>query len=66
MNHLKWAENKTLAMVTCVHTDAKKYLVSNQLTVGKEYQLKNETEEYYFIIDNSREIGGYYKTYFKK
>lgn len=42
-----------------------KYLVNNMLTVGKTYEVKNETEEFLFVIDNSGNIGGYYKTYFE-
>lgn len=34
------------------------------LTVGKEYRVINETEEYIFVIDNSGKPAGYYKTYF--
>ena len=36
------------------------------LTVGKQYDVVNETEEYYQIIDNSGKVGGYYKEYFKE
>ena len=49
-----------------INTDAKKFTVSDMLTVGKQYDVINETEEYYQIIDNSGLVGGYYKTYFKK
>lgn len=34
------------------------------LTVGSSYKLVHETEEYYFVVDNSDKVGGYYKTYF--
>ena len=34
------------------------------LTVGKEYEVKNETDEFYFVVDNSGHVGGYYKEYF--
>ncbi|WP_010302998.1 DUF6501 family protein [Kurthia senegalensis] len=64
MIHLQWKELPTVKTVTCVNTDAKKYLVSNMLTVGKEYEVKNETEEFIFVIDNSGNVGGYYKQYF--
>ena len=40
--------------------------LSDMLTVGKVYDVINETEEYYQIIDNSGLVGGYYKTYFKE
>jgi len=65
MIHLNWKEVPTIKTVTCKHTDAKKYLVSNVLTVGKEYEVKNETEEFYFVIDNTGHVGGYYKDYFE-
>ncbi|MGE7920127.1 DUF6501 family protein [Viridibacillus sp. NPDC093762] len=65
MLHLKWKDAPTLKTVTCKQTDAKKYLVSNVLTVGKEYEVKNETEEFIFVIDNSGHIGGFYKEYFE-
>ena len=32
------------------HTDAEKFTVSNMLTVGKEYEVVNETEEYVFAV----------------
>ncbi|KOO48692.1 DUF6501 family protein [Viridibacillus arvi] len=65
MLHLKWKDAPTIKIVTCKQTDAKKYLVSNVLTVGKEYEVKNETEEFIFVIDNSGNIGGFYKEYFE-
>ncbi|MBK3493957.1 hypothetical protein JFL43_03605 [Viridibacillus sp. YIM B01967] len=65
MLHLKWKDAPTIKTVTCKQTDAKKYLVSNVLTVGKEYEVKNETEEFIFVIDNSGHIGGFYKEYFE-
>ncbi len=52
--------------VKCIHTDAKKYLVDQVLTIGKIYDVKNETEEFYFLIDNSGKIGGFYKEYFQE
>ena len=64
MIHLEWKDLPTVKTVKCVNTDAKKYLVSNMLTVGKEYEVKNETEEFLFVIDNSGRVGGYYKEYF--
>jgi hypothetical protein len=51
--------------VKCIHTDAKKYIVNNVLTPGKIYDVKNETDEFYFIIDNSGKVGGFYKEYFE-
>ncbi|MFB9220925.1 DUF6501 family protein [Kurthia sibirica] len=64
MIHINWADAPTIKKLTCVQTDAKKYVVSNVLTVGKEYELKNETDEFYFVIDNTGKIGGFYKEYF--
>lgn len=66
MIHLQWKNRPTIKKVTCIHTDAKKYIVNNVLTVGKQYDVKNETEEFYFIIDNSGHVGGFYKEYFEK
>ncbi|KMK76546.1 DUF6501 family protein [Alkalihalobacillus pseudalcaliphilus] len=65
MIHQKWQETDTIREVECVHTDAKKFQVHESLTAGKIYELKNETEEFYFVIDNTGKIGGYYKDYFK-
>ena len=60
-------ENKTpIKQVEVVNTDAKKFTVSDMLTIGQRYDVINETEEYYQIIDNSGLVGGYYKTYFKE
>lgn len=65
MLHLKWKDAPTIRTVKCVHTNASKYLVSNVLTVGKEYEVKNETEEFIFVVDNTGKVGGYYKDYFE-
>ncbi|MCM3357393.1 MULTISPECIES: DUF6501 family protein [unclassified Psychrobacillus] len=65
MIHTNWALKPTTKTVTCIHTDAKKFLVSNVLTVGKTYEVKNETEEFLFVIDNTGKVGGYYKEYFQ-
>jgi hypothetical protein len=40
-------------------------MVDRALTAGKVYELKNETEEFYFVIDNTGKVGGYYKEYFE-
>ncbi|WP_455937646.1 DUF6501 family protein [Gemella morbillorum] len=48
------------------HTDAEKFKVSDMLTVGKVYEVVNETEEYIFIKDNSGKVGGYYHDYFEE
>lgn len=66
MIHQNWHERETSKKLKCVHTDAKKYIVNNKLTTGKEYDVKNETEEFYFIVDNSGKVGGYYKEYFEE
>jgi hypothetical protein len=65
MIHKTWQEKETVKKVKCVHTDAKKYIVNRALTAGLEYEVKNETEEFYFIIDNTGKVGGYYKEYFQ-
>ncbi|MFC4322835.1 DUF6501 family protein [Litchfieldia salsa] len=65
MIHQTWTESKTIKHVKCIHTNAEKYMVDRALTAGKIYELKNETDEFYFIIDNTGKIGGYYKNYFE-
>ncbi|MGD6962623.1 DUF6501 family protein [Fictibacillus phosphorivorans] len=65
MIHLEWTNRETIREIKCVHTDAKKYMVNRALTAGKTYELKNETEEFYFVVDNTGKIGGYYKEYFE-
>ncbi|ABD30508.1 conserved hypothetical protein [Staphylococcus aureus subsp. aureus NCTC 8325] len=66
MLHETWKERTPIKKVEVINTDAKKFTVSDMLTVGKQYDVINETEEYYQIIDNSGLVGGYYKTYFKE
>lgn len=66
MNHIGWENKDTIKQIECVHTNAEKFMVNNKLTVGKRYDVKNETDEFYFIIDNSGRIGGFYKTYFQE
>jgi len=66
MMHLKWENNETIKQIECVHSNAKKFMVDNKLTPGKIYDVKNETDEFYFIKDNSNRIGGYLKEYFKE
>ena len=66
MIHLDWHERKTIKKVKCVHTDAKKYIVNHVLTPGKVYDVKNETEEFYYIVDNTGRVGGFYKDYFQE
>lgn len=65
MLHEIWKDNH-IKVVKVVHTDAKKFKVSDMLTVGKTYKVVNETEEYLFVIDNSNKVGGYYKEYFEE
>lgn len=52
--------------VRVIHTDAEKFKVDTMLTVGKEYEVVNETEEYIFVVDNSGKVGGYYHEYFEE
>lgn len=66
MIHLNWEERDTVKQIECVHADAKKFMVNNKLTPGKMYEVKNETEEFYFVVDNSNRVGGFYKDYFKE
>lgn len=66
MIHLKWDERNIIKQVECVHANAEKYIVDEKLTPGKTYDVINETDEFYFIIDNSDRVGGFYKEYFKE
>lgn len=66
MIHLEWENRETIKQIECVHTDAKKFIVNNKLTPGKKYDVKNETDEFYFIVDNSNRMGGFLKEYFKE
>lgn len=65
MIHNTWQNKNTIKQVKCVHTNAEKYMVNRALTVGKVYEVKNETEEFLFVIDNTGKVGGYYKDYFE-
>ena len=65
MIHTNWMTTPTIQTVTCTQTDAKKFLVSNVLTPGKSYEVKNETEEFLFVVDNTGKVGGFYKEYFQ-
>lgn len=51
--------------VKVINTNAEKFTVSNVLTVGKIYEVVNETEEYIFVKDNTGKIAGFYKDYFE-
>lgn len=66
MIHKNWDNRNTIKQITCVHADAKKFIVNDKLTPGKVYDVKNETDEFYFIIDNSNRIGGFRKNYFSE
>ncbi|MRG85793.1 DUF6501 family protein [Salinibacillus xinjiangensis] len=66
MIHKTWENNETIKQIECVHANANKYIVNNALTPGKVYDVKNETDEFYFIIDNTGKIGGFFKDYFKE
>jgi len=63
--HKTWQDTKAIKKVKCVHTNAAKYMVDRALTAGKEYDVQNETEEFYFVIDNTGKVGGFYKEYFE-
>ncbi|MFJ5963141.1 DUF6501 family protein [Bacillus sp. NPDC093026] len=65
MIHQNWQTAKTLKQVKCVHTNAKKYMVNRALTEGNTYDVKNETEEFLFVVDNTGKVGGYHKDYFE-
>lgn len=65
MIHQTWLDRSTIKKLKCVHTNAKKYMVDRALTVDECYDLKNETDEFYFVVDNTGKIGGYYKEYFE-
>ncbi len=65
MIHQNWESKSSIKKVKCIHTDASKYIVNRVLTVGKEYEVKNETEEFYFVVDNTGKVGGFYKDYFE-
>lgn len=65
MLHNVWKDAPTIKTVTCTNTDATKFSVANVLTVGKTYEVKNETEEFIFVLDNTGHIGGFYKEYFE-
>jgi hypothetical protein len=66
MIHLSWRDRQSTKKIICVHTNALKYLVNHALSVGHTYDVKNETEEFYYIIDNTGKVGGFYKEYFKE
>lgn len=63
--HLEWENPKVMKQVNCVQNQAKKYSVSKMLTVGNSYDVINETDEFIFVIDDSKRVAGYYKDYFE-
>jgi Family of unknown function (DUF6501) len=65
MSFIDWTTAPAIRTVVCKHAEAEKYVVNNVLTLGKEYEVKNETDEFIFILDNTGKIGGFYKTYFE-
>ncbi|RSL33374.1 hypothetical protein D7Z54_10400 [Salibacterium salarium] len=66
MIHKTWTDSETIKQLKCVHANAEKYKVDNVLTPGTVYDVKNETEEFYFIIDDTGKIGGFKKDYFEE
>ncbi|WP_018922362.1 DUF6501 family protein [Salsuginibacillus kocurii] len=66
MIHKTWEANETIKTIKCVHANAEKYKVDTMLSPGKTYEVKNETEEFYFVIDNSGRMGGFKKDYFEE
>ncbi len=66
MIHYNWENQQTKKKIKCIHTDAKKFTVKHTLTAGQTYDVKNETDEFYFIIDNTNRIGGFLKEYFEE
>lgn len=64
MIHYNWKKQQPIKQVKCVHTKAKKYKVDTMLTAGQVYDVIHETDEFIFIIDNSKRVAGYYKDYF--
>ncbi|PKR78792.1 hypothetical protein CEY16_03290 [Halalkalibacillus sediminis] len=66
MIHKTWYDNPTTKQITCVHVDAKKFTVENVLTPGKVYDVKNESDEFYFVVDDTGKMGGFYKEYFEE
>jgi len=65
MIHKTW-HDQVLKQVKCTNNKAKKFTVENLLTVGKIYDVKNESGEFYFVKDDSGKIGGFYKEYFEE
>ncbi|TYS18733.1 hypothetical protein FZC78_04260 [Rossellomorea vietnamensis] len=66
MIHRDWTNRPSIKTVKCKHTNAAKYKVENVLTPGKTYEVKNESEDYLFVVDDSGKMGGFYKDYFEE
>ncbi|MET3682281.1 hypothetical protein ABID56_000360 [Alkalibacillus flavidus] len=66
MIHKTWNDNQPIKQIKCVHTNAAKFTVENVLTEGKVYDVKNESEEFYFVIDDTDKMAGFYKDYFQE
>lgn len=66
MIHRDWTNRPSIKTVKCIHTNAAKYKVENVLTPGKTYEVKNESEDYLFVVDDSGKMGGFYKEYFEE
>lgn len=66
MIYNNWFEKEIIKKVKCVQINVKKYIVNCVLILGKEYEVKNEIEEFIFVIDNMNKVGGYYKEYFEE
>lgn len=66
MIHHNWEKSETIKQIKCIHTNAKKYKVDSVLTEGKIYEVKNETEEFYFLLDNTKRMAGFKKDYFEE
>ena len=64
MLHEDWKSRTPIKQVMVVNTDAKNSQYQICLLLEKQYDVINETEEYYQIIDNSGLVGGYYKRLF--
>ena len=50
MSFKEWTTVATIRKVVCTHANAEKYVVTDCLTPGKEYEVKNETDEFIFIV----------------
>ena len=51
MLHETWKERTPIKKVEVTNTDAKKFTVADMLTIGKQYDVINETEKYLVSTD---------------